>query len=232
MKMLKKFAVVLLLSGSCGLQAMHGLGEPEINSSDHVQANPHMYHYDDDGINMSSIRYELKDEYKPENIARARAAKEEARLAEEALADKLAIQAGRERISVAQLKSELYEARLRPNGQDGNDNYTYPTFEEALIARERMNAQREADIARRLKMLDEMNFARANRTPEQIAAEKAEMDLYTRRREFEEARPLRFPDQYKLVEDPNLGMYGPVPDHYEIKPEYRKVFEAELAAIK
>ena len=65
MKMLKKFAVVLLLSGSCGLQAMHGLGEPEINSSDHVQANPHMYHYDDDGINMSSIRYELKDEYKP-----------------------------------------------------------------------------------------------------------------------------------------------------------------------
>ncbi len=73
MKMLKKFAVVLLLSGSCGLQAMHGGDVVEwhdTNNDNHYRQHSGMY--EDDGVNMSSIR--LRDEFdSPEKIAALRA---------------------------------------------------------------------------------------------------------------------------------------------------------------
>ena len=72
MEMLKKMALVLVLSGSCGLQAMF-VGDVEwYNTNDpwHVTYYPEMY---EDGV------FELKEEYNtPEKIAALRAIRDAA----------------------------------------------------------------------------------------------------------------------------------------------------------
>jgi hypothetical protein len=79
MEMLKKMALVLLLSGSCGLQAMHGDFEHvewhDVTNPKHMRQHPDMY---DNAEDLAGRQYALlREEYNtPEKIAALRSAKD------------------------------------------------------------------------------------------------------------------------------------------------------------
>ncbi len=232
MKMLKKLALVLLMSGPCGMQAMEGLevGRLDFDHPNHYRAHADLY--TDDGANPSSI--ELVDSR--ENIIRAEQAKEVAerakaaeRAAEDARLSAIARSRGvnpkNEASYIAGLREDL-TARRGVQDAQSREFGRETTFGDVLAQEEqRVENERGAREAAAARELARPTFERIQRTPQQVAAERAREGLATRRRDFERMHFEQYPEQY----EPGDGFYNP---EYHLKPEYRQAFDAELASIR
>jgi hypothetical protein len=161
MKMLKNFSIVLLLSGSFGVQAEE-VGRLDFSNPEHFVTHRDMY--ENDGMNMSSIK--LKEEYQPKNLERTlaaqKAAQEAVRRAQEIEENRLSAQASAEGISVDALRAELKRAQVPSRYlHDIDGNPITPTLDEVLSDREEATRQKQkVEVLAQEKAAEDALFAR------------------------------------------------------------------------
>ena len=195
MKMVKKFSILLLVAGSCGVQAYGDFArsEPEIGTAAHIAKHPEQYHNTDMVTGHPSWEHRS-----PKSSSSALAAKE----ADAALTAQLELQAAHEGISVAQLKLELKEALGNHNGSDLDGNYTYPTSEEALFLRREIKEKEAQAEIRRIEIQNEL----AKITPQEIEAKQLLTRISKFKEEFDKQYKKDHSSEYETLENAN-GQY-------------------------
>ncbi len=229
MKMLKKLALVLLVSSSCGIQAMdRGLevSRWNVGAAGHFDQHSEMYDSPSGGMQED---WRLKVEYTPERIAQMRAEEEETQMAERATNNRLGVLARRQGVTKGDLEGRLTSMLARDNDYRRENGDPDKTLDEILTEEEDRETQRkvtDAEIAKELERANKIDFARAQRmSPAEKAAQKAEQERTKFISDFKAKYYVEHPDQYELFDDGITYYSG-------LKSEYEAVFNAALKAAE